>query len=123
MSLLGRQSTVSSLRRMQARTRTDQCDLYEEGGDDGRGGFTDPVEHEANVEVAARPLSSEDTIAFIGQRLTDQDPHAFFFAHDQSLPDDCYILYDGTLYREEDRLSREVSTQVVAVRCDDQSTA
>jgi len=116
MPILSETSTVDRLRRLQARTRRERVDLYEAGGEDGRGGYGPPQPVEGAVDVAARAMPSGKATEFLASRLVHQDPHAFFFAHDQSLPDDLFVLYDGTLYREEERLPNGIRTLVVAVK-------
>lgn len=114
---------TDTLRRLVGRTRNEEVDLYDGDNPDGRGGQGAPTLVAEAVPVASKPLSGEKATQFLGERLQDQWPKAFFFAPDQILPDTLYILHDDILYREEKRVNSDVRRMSVCVLSDDQSTA
>lgn len=115
-TLLGRTSTADALQRMQERTMTDTCVVYMGGADDGRGGQKSPQVFQRDVNCAARPVSEDESTEFLGGRLEAQSPHLFFLPRNTALPDDCFILYDGVLYREENRSTTAGATRILTVR-------
>jgi len=122
-SILGNEHYLDSLRGLQARTRADSVDLYNAGADDGRGGIGDPALVTEGVEAAAKPMTGEDAMNYLGERLVTRDPHQFFLPPDVTPPDDCYVLYNGTLYDVKNRLHNDVTLRLMGVRAQDQSTA
>lgn len=113
----------SRLNRVQRRTLDSVCDLYAAGSDDGRGGQTAPALDTERVACDVRPITGSEATEYLAERLVYQDPRLFIFSPDTTLPNDCYVLYDGTLYREEGRRTVGTFMGVMTVRADDQSTA
>lgn len=121
--MIGSSHHTGSVTRSVERSLNRECDLYKGGGDDGRGGQTAPSLVTKDVSCYVQPLTGEKATQYLGERITYQDPKMFIFTPDTTLPDVCYALYNGTLYREEKRQQTAVMQGVVMVEADDQSIA
>lgn len=116
VSTLGHPSMRRKLRSLTERTQRQVCDVLTTGQEDGRGGYTGTEVYREDVLVTAKPLPNNDATELIGRQREFQAPHLFVFSHDEDLPDDCYVRYEGTVYREETRRQTGSATHVVTVR-------